>query len=503
MTAPSSKHRLLLVSNRLPIAMQRDEEGRLNLKPGSGGLVTALAPLLRDRGGVWIGWPGLADLEKIETAPLLDQASKASGFNLTPVYLSKDDAQGFYDGFSNEIIWPLFHDLQLLCNFNPDYWTYYQQVNEKFAETILQNSNHNDYVWVHDYHLMLLGQKLRQKGFTSALGFFLHIPFPPMDIFIKLPWRFELIRALLEFDLIGFQTMRDRRNFIHCVRMLLKDVRIETKSGMHVCHLQDREVRVGSFPISIDYKNWAALASSKEVEQGAWRVHESYPEQKMVFSVDRLDHTKGIPFRLEAIRYFLKRHPELHQKATFIQVVVPSRVEIPKYHQLKIEIDRLVGEINSEFSKESWVPIHHHFRSLTPQDLVSYYRTSEVGFVSPIQDGMNLVAKEYVACNIDESGVLILSEFAGAASQLHEGALLVNPYDIAGVSEAIYKALTMPDAEKKKRMRKMRRNIKRYDIFWWVEAFLSTAFHKELVDFPLVTEFIPKEAVKIDELISR
>lgn len=487
------RRRIVLVSNRLPVVFKKNEQEQLEVRPGSGGLVTALAPLLRNRGGVWIGWPGIEDADEPQIRAILKKANRESGFTLCPLFLTKKEVQLYYEGFSNEIIWPLFHDLQSQCNFVPEYWEAYQAVNEKFADLAINSTTSQDFIWVHDYHLLLLAQMLRKKNLSSTLGFFLHIPFPPLDIFIKLPWRFEIIRSLLEYDLVGFQTMRDRRNFIQCVRMLRKDVRIESRKGLHHCIIGDREVKIGAFPISIDYKTFSSLASSKEVEKGAWHVHEKFPNQKMVFSLDRLDYTKGIPYRLEAIRTFLQKHPDKHKKVTFIQVVVPSRIEIPKYKILKEEIDRLVGEINSQFSKEGWVPIHYLFQSFNHEELLSFYRTSEVCLITSLKDGMNLVSKEYIACDIEEKGVLILSEFAGAASQLEEGALLINPYDIEKVAEAIFRALSLPEEEKKKRMRKMRRNTKRFDIFWWLDSFLNAAFQKDLVEFPLMPEYIPQE----------
>lgn len=485
-------HRLLIVSNRLPIVVKR-HEGKLSVTTGSGGLVTALAPVLRNRGGTWIGWPGIADLKESESSPITKEASKVSGFNFEPVLLTKKEVENYYVGFSNEVIWPLFHDLQTVCNFDPDYWETYQHVNKLFADAVEKVHHPEDFIWVHDYQQMLLGQELRKKGITNRLGFFLHIPFPPLDIFLKLPWRFQIIRALLEYDLVGFQTQRDRRNFIQCVRTLLKDVDQKSAGSLHVFKVNDRMVRVGSFPISIDYNEFERLAKSKEVEKLAWNIHEQLPERKLILSVDRLDYTKGIPYRLEAFKMLLLNHPELIGKVSMVQVVVPSRTDIPRYQELKEEIDRKVGELNSRFTSGGWVPIHYMYRSLKRVELLSYYRTSEVAFVTPIKDGMNLVAKEYIASDIDEKGVLVLSEFAGAAAELHEEALLVNPYDVVGMSQALFKALNIPEDERHKRMVKMRRLVKKHDIFWWVHSFLNAAISKELVDFPLVSEYIPDD----------
>jgi trehalose 6-phosphate synthase/phosphatase len=486
--------RLVIVSNRLPIVISKEEE-QLKTSPGSGGLVTALAPVLKNRGGVWIGWPGpVEEKDQNKVISLLENEKNQCGFLLHPVFLTDQEVKLYYDGFSNEIIWPLFHDLQSDCHFDPTYWKAAQDVSHKFAETIHQKLNTNDFLWIHDYHLMLVGQELRKFGSVEKMAFFLHIPFPSLDIFLKLPWRFQILRALLEYDLIGFQTVRDLRNFIQCVKRLLPDVKmISNRPGRQIFKTNAREVRVGAFPISIDYQKISQKAAEKEVSEQAWFNLEQLKGQKIVFSCDRLDISKGITYRLEAIRYLLKNHPELLGKVTFFQLVIPSRIEIPKYQILKNEIDRLVGEINSEYTKTGWVPIQYVFQSMSHKELLAFYRISEIALITPVKDGMNLVAKEYVASNVKENGVLILSEFAGAAVQFQHEALLINPYDIEGLAEAIYTALNLPPMESKKRMRKMRRNVRRYDVFWWVRVFLNAAISKELHDFHSDEEYTPTE----------
>ena len=492
--------RLVIVSNRLPIVIA-EENGKLAVKGGSGGLVTALAPVLRNRGGLWIGWPGYVNADSSEVINMISKENRVIGYTMFPVFLSKEEVQGYYDGFSNEIIWPLFHDLQSECNFEPKYWKFAEDVNRKFAEVVQKNHQPEDFIWVQDYHLLLLGQELRKFDIKSKIAFFLHIPFPCLDIFLKLPWRFQILRALLEYDLIGFQTMRDQRNFTQCVRRLLPDIVIDSAHHMHVCTMGDREARFGSFPISIDFKEFSKMATSKEVSEQAWLSHERLANQKIFFSLDRLDITKGIPYRLEAIRYLLKSHPELSQKVTFIQIIIPSRIEIPKYQNLKKEIDRLVGEINSEFTKTGWVPIQYIFRSISRSELLAFYRTSEIALITPVKDGMNLVAKEYIASNVDENGVLILSEFAGATTQLQKEALLINPYDIEGLSQTMFKALNMPQEERKMRMRKMRRIVRKNDVFRWVRSFLNAAISKELQNFPIIEEYTPTDS-KLDSLLT-
>jgi trehalose 6-phosphate synthase/phosphatase len=484
--------RLIIVSNRLPVMFER-KDGELRTRPGSGGLVTALAPVLRDRGGIWIGWSGSTDSAHPEMDRVLTESSVPAGYELRAVALTRDEIEGYYHGLSNEILWPLFHDLQSLCHFDPGYWNTYRTVNRKFAAVIAEVADTDDFIWIHDYHLMLTAASLRESGVRNTLGFFLHIPFPSPDIFFKLPWRFQVLNALLANNLIGFQTMRDKRNFIQCVRMLLPERDVGSEGGFHVVHLETREVRVGVFPISIDFADFERRAMEQEVAESAWYIHEALPNRQIVLGIDRLDYTKGIPYRLEAFRTALRRYPELLTHLTLVQVVVPSRTDIPRYNELKIAIERLVSEINGEFGQPGWVPIHYFFRHLTRRELLGYYRTAEIAMITPTKDGMNLVAKEYVACNIEHNGVLILSEFAGAVAQLHRDALLVNPYDIDGMADALYRAFTMDAGERRGRMRRLRANVKRNDIYRWVEAFLEAAVSRHLHEFPIVSEYIPPD----------
>lgn len=492
-TTSSVKSRLVIISNRLPIVLSH-QEGKLNVASGSGGLVTALAPVLKNRGGVWLGWTGpVEEGKEDEVSEIIKKHSKTSGFTLCPVFLTPQEIKNYYDGFSNEIIWPLFHDLQSECNFNPAYWYAAQEVNEKFALSALKIVRPNDFIWVHDYHLLLLGQYIRKIKPDAKMGFFLHIPFPSLEIFITLPWRFQILRGLLEYDTIGFQTLSDQRHFVDCIKRLLPDVLIKTKKNVHECAYNGRVVRIGTFPISIDYNEFANMASSRAVADEAWINHEKFANQKIVFSLDRLDITKGIPYRLEAIRYLLKKHPEVHERVTFIQNVIPSRVEIPKYQALKKEIDRLVGEINSQFTKPGWVPIHYVFHSIPRKELLSLYRSSEICLITSLKDGMNLVAKEFIASNADGKGALVVSEFAGVAAQVKDEAFLINPYDIEGIAQALYDAITSPEDDLRRRMHKMRRGVQKNDVYRWVRRFLTTAINKELVDFPLLPEYLPEE----------
>jgi trehalose 6-phosphate synthase/phosphatase len=487
-----SKERLIVVSNRLPYVFARTEDG-WKTEGGSGGLVSALVPVLRDRGGTWIGWPGTS-----EKAPGLDEAlttaSRKLGINLRGVQLDAADVDNFYHGFSNEIIWPLFHDFPSLCRFDPKYWNSYNEVNRRFAEAVVEECSKADFVWVHDYHLMNVAAEARSIGCKVRMGFFLHIPFPPPDIFFKLPWRATLLQALLSYDLLGFQTMRDRRNFIQCLRLAEGQVTVQGKGNVVTVTAGRYTTRVGNFPISIDYGNFARQAAAADVSARADELHRLLPNRKLILGVDRLDYTKGIPHRLQAFRTALDRYPELRERISLIQVVVPSRVDIPQYHELKTQIEQLVGEINGTFMRPGgWVPVWYVYSSLSRNDLLAYYRAAHIALVTPLKDGMNLVAKEYCACSIEEECVLILSEFAGAAAQLQRGALLVNPYDVEGVADAIHQAYTMSDDERRNRMRRLRRGIRECDIFWWVDSYLQAAIERDLSDYPQPdTGYVPE-----------
>src|SRR6059058_327025 len=466
-------NRLIVVSNRLPFALDVTSEDLWTVTPAAGGLVSAIEPVLRERGGTWIGWPGIAG--KIPRTPL-EEATRDVGYAVVPVSLSEAERDEFYYGYSNEVIWPLFHDLQNFCNFDPAYWQAYKQVNDRYADAIGRCAQPDDFIWVHDYHLMYVAQALREQGVSgklSALTFFLHIPFPPYDIFSKLPQQQRLLHALLQFDLVGFQTRGDVRNFLQCVRRVMSDAKVLSRRELQLIRFKDREIRVGHFPIGIDFESFENGAKSETVEQRAQRLRVSFPGCQLILGSDRLDYSKGIPERLRAFRTALELHSELRGRAVLIQIVVPSRVEIPRYHEFKQRIDRLVGDINGRFSTSTWLPVQYHFRCLDRDDLLAHYRACDIAFVTPLKDGMNLVAKEYCACRTDEDGALILSQFAGAAEQLRPGALLVNPYDVEEVADTVLKAFRMTGAERTARMKRMRRVVRGENVFRWVDSFLK------------------------------
>jgi trehalose 6-phosphate synthase/phosphatase len=487
--------RLAVVSNRLPIVMKQTD-GAWSVTPGAGGLVTAMGPVLRDRGGLWIGWLGIPSEQiagdESSIRALLEKAgTPKTGYSLRPVQLTQEDVDLFYKGFSNESIWPLFHDIPSNCTFDPAYWEAYRRVNWKFAKAIAEYTHEDDFVWIHDYHLILVASELRKMGVQRHVGFYLHIPFPSLDLFLKLPWRFKILDGFKDYDLVGFQTMRDRRNFIQCMRALAGGRVTRGKGHVSGLSLQDREIRVGAFPISIDYDEFSRLAATREVSDRVWSIRTTMQNVKIVLGVDRLDYTKGIPQRLRAVAEALTRYPELQGRLTLVQVVVPSRRSVELYEALKQEIERLVGEINGRFTRNGWSPIHYIFRPLNRANLVAYYRAAEIALVTPLKDGMNLVAKEYCACNIEENGVLILSEFAGAAGQLQGGAILVNPFDIEGMADAIHQAFRMESAERQRRMHKLRRSIQKNTIFHWVNSYLKAGIEKELSHFPRLELFMP------------
>src|SRR5213083_571820 len=465
-------NRLILVSNRLPFALEQAGESQWSVTPSPGGLVSALGPVLRGRGGTWSGWPGVAG--EIPDAPFA-KATRDAGYEVVPVALSEAERDEFYYGYSNEVIWPLFHDLQNFCHFEPAYWETYKTVNERYAEAIARHCKPGDFIWVHDYHLMYVAQALRERGLSrklSGLTFFLHIPFPPFDIFSKLPHQQRLLRALLQFDLLGFQTRRDVRNFIQCVRRVMSEAKVVARRDLQLIRFEDREICVGYFPIGIAFDSFEKSARSDSVEQRAQRLRATFPGCQLILGSDRLDYSKGIPERLRAFRTALERYPELSGRVVLIQIVVPSRVEIPRYHEFKQRIDRLVGDINGRFSTSTWLPVQYHFRCLERDDLLAHYRACDIAFITPLKDGMNLVAKEYCACRIEEDGVLILSQFAGAAEQLKPGALLVNPYDIEEMADTILKAFRMSRADRSARMKRMRHMVQKENVFWWVDSFL-------------------------------
>jgi len=485
--------RLINVSNRLPVEIKH-RSGHLRQSASAGGLASALDSIWRHQHGLWIGWAGPVDADA--ATPLLQKAARGRPYSLRAVPLSSQEVSKFYSGFANEIIWPLFHEMPSRCNFDPEYWEVYQRVNRKFAQTTAENVTGKDFIWAHDYHLMLMGHYLRETGCTTPTGFFLHIPFPGPDIFEKLPWRKNILRCLLGYDLLGFQTDRDRFNFLSCVERILPGASSERQHVQHIVTCDNHKTKIATFPISIAFEEFANHAASHDVEAAAHQLRRELSNNFMLLGVDRMDYTKGIPERLKAFRILLRRYPEIRHRITFVLVVVPSREDIKEYKALRREVELLVSQINGEFTDAGWVPIHYIHRNLTRKQLLSYYRAADIGLITSLKDGMNLVAKEFCAAQVDEQGVVIVSEFAGAAAELRHGALVVNPNDLAGVAEAIHRACVMPVEEKRARMKLLRDVVRTYNVQGWAESFLEAALSTdkaapsastpEGTDFPLV-----------------
>jgi trehalose 6-phosphate synthase/phosphatase len=467
----TQSRRLIVVSNRLPVTVSH-ADGKPDLRTSSGGLVTALNAVCREHSAYWVGWTGTDHSPEIETCV---RNAQPGHFRMVPVFLSPEEQIQFYRGFSNEIVWPLFHDLQSRCNFQPSYWDAYLSVNERFAGEIASIARPDDFIWVHDYHLVRIARYLRERGVTSRLAFFQHIPFPSLDIFEKMPWREEFLESILRFDVVGFQTDRDRRNFIACARHLLSDFTVKRRGQHFAVSYAGQSTTIGTFPISIDFHEFAAPSTHHEVSRIAERLRRGFGDRRIILGVDRLDYTKGLPEKLRAFRTALELYPDLRRNVSLVQLVVPSREDIPKYDELKHEVEWLVSEINGQFTDAGWVPIHFMYRHLERPELLAYYQIADVGLVTPLKDGMNLVAKEFCAAQVESPGVLVLSEFAGSAVQLKPGAVIVNPNDAQGVANAIYAALRMAPSEQAIRMQRLRDIIRHEDVHRWTAEFMSAS----------------------------
>jgi trehalose 6-phosphate synthase/phosphatase len=456
--------RLIVVSNRLPVTISRSGS-QLVVAKSSGGLVTALEPLLQRVGGCWIGWPGM------ETTPDVVQSLRAAchdSFELRPVSISAAEHRDFYAGCSNEIIWPLFHDNISACRFEPECWESYRDVTEYFADAVEATATPRDFVWVHDYHLMLVASALRARDSRLKLAYFHHIPFPSPDIFGRLPWREELLTALLDFNQLGFQTRQDRRNFVTSLRRWLPGkVQVRRLDSNWLVSANGRTCTVANHPISIDFQYFSNLANHTDVIAECDQIRRNLPFQSIILGVDRLDYTKGILERLHAFLTFLEQNPEQCGLATLIQLLIPSREDVPVYRALRASIEQSISEINGRFGRPGWTPVVYMYRSVSPCELAGLYRAAAIALITPLRDGMNLVSKEFCASRDDDSGVLILSEFAGAAEELSCGAILVNPHDRQQIADALCRALDMPRAEISQRMSAMRETIRQHDVWDW------------------------------------
>ena len=466
--------RLILVSNRLPVTVEK-RKGILNFKQSVGGLATGLSSLYQSYESIWVGWGGLSsNAVDSETRSKLEKDLK-SKFSSFPIFLTKNDIRLFYSGFCNKTIWPLFHYFSEYAVYHHEQWASYVHVNKLFAQSVLKIAQEDDIIWVHDYHLMLLPQMIRDKLPNAQIGFFLHIPFPSYEVFRLLPWRKEILTGILGSDLIGFHTYDYVRHFTSSVRRILG---YEPTFGQ-IPH-NERITKVDAFPMGIDferYKNADALTQWTQNFLDQCRLEGVC---HVILSVDRLDYTKGIPQRLEAYDHFLEKYPEYKQKVTLILVAVPSRTGVEQYQKLKQEVDGLVGRINGKHSTIGWMPVWYFYRYMDFKHLTALYRIADVAMVTPLRDGMNLIAKEYLATREDNRGVLVLSEMAGAVSELAES-IVVNPNNKDEISDALEQALTLPEDEKLSRNRVMRNRIKRYDITAWANDFIDRLTHTKKI----------------------
>jgi trehalose 6-phosphate synthase/phosphatase len=453
----------IIVSNRLPIKVTKEND-HLQFKASEGGLATGLGSIYRKGNNLWIGWPGLLINQGIERINITE---KLKGENMHPVFLSQKEIKNYYEGFSNETLWPIFHYFSQYSEYNETFWDYYVKVNQKFCDEVIDFVEEGDTLWIHDYQLLLLPEMVRNKFPNLSIGFFLHIPFPSYEMFRLLPWRRELLNGMLGSDLVGFHTYDDMRHFLSSVSRLAG---FGYSTGQ--VNKPDRKVMVDAFPMGIDYKKYAEAASAPETIEREIRYRTSLGDQQLVLSIDRLDYSKGIPQRLKAFERFLHEYPEFKEKVSLVMLVVPSRDRVPKYQELKEEVDLLVGRINGQFGRINWTPIHYFYRSLPLEALSGFYRMAHVALVTPMRDGMNLVCKEFIASKLNKKGVLILSEMCGASKELSE-AILINPNDINAMVEALHRALTMPEEEQIAHIDVMQKSLQRYNIHHWVSLFME------------------------------
>lgn len=456
---------LLIISNRLPVTVTL-EQGVVNVVKSVGGVATGLSGPHDSGESLWFGWPGNISRLNAHQRKHLDKG--LSDLRTVPVYLSQREINRYYDGFSNGVLWPLFHyQTDMIQHDAWRHWKTYMEVNQRFAEVVADKYQKGDLIWVHDYQLTLLPTMLRRLIPMARIGFFLHIPFPSSGVFRILPWRTQILKGILGADLIGFHTYSYMRHFI---RTLFTVLGVESEE--EIISYQDRKVTLGVFPMGVDTAKFAKLANQKNVLERVAEIQQECRGQKLVVGVDRLDYIKGLPRRMLAMDRLLEREPSLRGKIRMIQVVVPSRTKVDSYKQYQQKLDELVGRINGVHATVNSVPIHYLYRSVSQTELVALYRSAQLMLVTPLRDGMNLVAKEFIASRTDEDGILILSEFAGAAAELRE-AILINPYDIDGVATTIKKALTLPSEERHARMRILRNRVLAYDCYHWANNFMK------------------------------
>ncbi|RBL90570.1 bifunctional alpha,alpha-trehalose-phosphate synthase (UDP-forming)/trehalose-phosphatase [Chitinophaga flava] len=453
----------IIVSNRLPVKIT-EKGGEFTLQPSEGGLATGLGSIYREGNNIWLGWPGLEISEPKQQEKITKQLRQ---MNLVPVFLTQDEINNYYEGFSNETLWPVFHYMAVYARYEQSYWDAYYQVNKKFRDSVMQVVEQGDTIWIHDYHLLLLPGMLRAEMPEISIGFFNHIPFPSYELFRLIPWRAELIEGMLGADLLGFHTFDDTRHFLNAASRILP---VNTSSN--VVSYNDRAVVVETFPMGIDFDKYSSLAKDPAVKLHLQNLRENFQQEKIVLSIDRLDYSKGILQRLQAFEMLLQMYPEYVDKVVLYMIVVPSRDTVPQYKELRDEIDKQVGNINARFRTLGWHPVQYFYRSFPVQVLSALYNFADICLVTPMRDGMNLVTKEYVASRNNNDGVLILSEMAGASKELSD-AIIVNPNNIGAITQAIVDALNMPLPEQQRRMKQMRQIVSKFNIHHWVKLFMT------------------------------
>jgi len=457
--------RMIFVSNRLPVDVQK-KSGKLVYQDSIGGLATALDSIYKQYDCTWVGWPGITS-NKLSPADIRNLRSALKKRHCHPVILTKDESDNYYQGFSNRTIWPLFHYFVQYTETSEKTWNSYVNVNKVFADEIVKIAKPEDVIWIHDYHFLLLPQMVRERIPEASIGFFLHIPFPSYEIFRLLPWREELLKGLLGSDLVGFHTYDYVHHFLQSVRRLIG---YDDKPGLIT--IGDRIVKVNAFPLGIDYEHYSGACDTPKVKKEIKKIHKHLGDRKVILSMDRLDYTKGISNRLVAFDRFLQKYPQFKEKVTLIMVTSPSRTNVETYKALKRDVEIKVGEVNGKHTRLGWVPVWFIYRKIPFHQLIGLYSSADVALITPVRDGMNLMAKEFLATKRDQSGVLILSELAGASKELGE-ALIVNPNNIEGIADAIYNALMMPPQEQKKRNLTMQKRLQRYTSKQWTEDFLA------------------------------
>ncbi len=451
--------RLLVLANRLPVhRVGRERDARW--VPSAGGLVTALQPVLQRVRGCWIGWTGIGG-----DTP---RAFRHDGVIIRPVAVSEQEVEDYYHGMANQTLWPLYHDATRTPEFRRDWWRSYLGVNQRFARAAANLARRGDVAWVHDYHLQMVPRLLRRSQPNLKIGFFLHTPFPPEELFEWLPWRSQILTGLLGADVVGFQTVGSARNFSRLAREYTSAEGTDQELAF-----EGRTIYVNAFPISIDTEWWEERAQRPDTLRKVQEIRKRIgPKRKILLAVDRLDYTKGIDFRLQAFEELLMSKKASSRDCVLVQIAAPSRESEKDYSQLRAKIERTVGRINGQFSAPGRVAVHYFRKNLTREDLAAYYLAADVMLVTPLRDGMNLVAKEYVATRTDNTGVLVLSQFAGAARELTR-ALIVNPRDIDQMTKSILQAMRMPYEEAAARMSILRMRVRRHDVYLWAEHFLQ------------------------------